>query len=137
MTKDQVNKMLSEYADLPFLSPDPEHNVRNAIDTFPRTQHFDWPDKLIARIKQVMSTPCNTPPALEFKFELLEEATKHNLAVLESTIMTFDKLSTHNKTHRLVRRRNSSRQTSYKWYLASTPFGNIWKTSSLMAANGH
>jgi hypothetical protein len=75
--------MLGEYTDLPFCSPDPKHNVRYAINTFPMTQHFNWPNKLIARIKQVMGTPCNTPSAPEFKFELLEEATKHNLAVLE------------------------------------------------------
>ncbi len=30
-----------------------------------------------------MGTPCSTPSAPEFKFELLEEATKQNLAVLE------------------------------------------------------
>jgi hypothetical protein len=78
-----VNKMLGEYTDLPFLSPDPKQNVCNAIDNFPATQHFNWPDESIARIKQVMGTPCNTPSAPEFKFELSEEATKHNLAVLE------------------------------------------------------
>jgi hypothetical protein len=46
-TKDQVNKMLGEYTDLPFSSPDPKQNVRNAIDDFPTTQNFDWPDDLI------------------------------------------------------------------------------------------
>ncbi len=45
--------------------------------------HFDWPDKLIARIKQVMGTPCNMPSAPEFRFKLSEKATNHNLAVLE------------------------------------------------------
>jgi hypothetical protein len=45
--KDQVNKMLGEYTDLPFSSPDPKENVRNAINNFPTTQHFDWPDNLI------------------------------------------------------------------------------------------
>ncbi len=82
-TKDQVNEMLGEYTDLPFLSLDPKHNIRDAINTFPMTQYFDWPNKLIAHIKQVMGTPCNTPSAPEFKFELSEEVTKHNLAVLE------------------------------------------------------
>jgi hypothetical protein len=80
-TEDQANKMLGEYTDLPFLSPDPKHNVHNAIDTFPTTQHFDWPNKLIACIKQVMGAPFNTPSAPEFKFKLSEEAMKHNLAV--------------------------------------------------------
>ena len=75
--------MLGEYTDLPFLSPDPKHNVRNAINNFLMTQHFDWTNELIAHIKQVMGTPCGTPSAQECKFELLEEATKHNLAVLE------------------------------------------------------
>jgi hypothetical protein len=55
--------------------PDPEHNIRNAMDDFLTTQHFDWPNELIARIKQVMGTPCSTPSAPEFKFKLLEEAT--------------------------------------------------------------
>jgi hypothetical protein len=81
--KDQVNKMIGEYTDIPFLSPDPKHNVCNAINTFPTTQHFNWPNELIAHIKQVMGTPCNTPSAPEFKFKLSEEAMKHNLAVLE------------------------------------------------------
>jgi hypothetical protein len=75
--------MLGEYTDLLFLSPDPEHNVRNAINNIPMTQNFDWPNKLIARIKQVMGTPCSMPSAPEFKFKHSEEATKHNLAVLE------------------------------------------------------
>jgi hypothetical protein len=60
-TKDQVNKMLGEYTDLPFLSPDSKHNVQNAINNFPMIQHFNWPNELIARIKQVMGTPCSTP----------------------------------------------------------------------------
>jgi hypothetical protein len=81
-TNDQVNEMLGEYTDLPFSSPDPKQNVRDAIDNFPTTQHFDWPDNLIERIKQVTSTPCSTPSAPEFKFKLLGEATKHNLLVL-------------------------------------------------------
>jgi hypothetical protein len=68
--KDQVNKMLGEYTDSPFLSPNPKHNVRNAIDNFPTTQHFDWPNELIARIKNVMGTPCSMPSAPELKFEL-------------------------------------------------------------------
>jgi hypothetical protein len=33
--------MLGEYNDLPFLSLDPKHNVRNAIYTFLTTQHVD------------------------------------------------------------------------------------------------
>ncbi len=82
-SKDQVNEMLGEYTDLPFLSSDLKHNVHNAINNFLTTQHFDWPDKLIARIKQVMGTRCSMPSAPEFKFKLLEEATQHNLEVLE------------------------------------------------------
>jgi hypothetical protein len=38
---------------------------------------------LIARIKQVMGTPCSMASAPEFKFKLSEEAMKHNLAVLK------------------------------------------------------
>ncbi len=82
-TKDQVNRMLGEYTDLSFLSPDPKHNVHDAIDNFPTTQHFNWPNELIACIKQVMGTPCSTPSAPEFKFKLSKEATKHILAILE------------------------------------------------------
>ena len=83
-TKDQVKKMLGECNDSPFsFTPDPKSKVRSIIDNFPTTKHFDWPDDLIDRIKQVMGTPCSTPSAPEFKFELSEEATKQNLAVLE------------------------------------------------------
>jgi hypothetical protein len=81
--KDQVNKMLGEDTDLPFLSLDPKHNICNAINNIPTTQHFDWPDELISRIKQVMGFFCSMPSAPEFKFKLLEKATKHNLAFLE------------------------------------------------------
>jgi hypothetical protein len=79
--KDRVNKMLSEYTNLPFSSPDPKQNVRDAINNFLTTQHFNWPDNLIERIKQVTSIPCSMPSAPEFKFKLSEEATKHKLAV--------------------------------------------------------
>jgi hypothetical protein len=82
-TKDQVKRLLGEYTFLNFFSPDPKHNVRDAINNFLTTQHFDWPNKLIAHIKQVMGTPCSTPWAPEFKFKLLGKATKHNLIVLE------------------------------------------------------
>ena len=76
--------MLGECNDSPFsFTPDPKSKVRSIIDNFPTTKHFDWPDDLIGRIKQVMGTPCSTPSAPEFKFELSEEATKQNLAVLE------------------------------------------------------
>jgi hypothetical protein len=46
-TNDQVNKMLGEYTDLPFSSPDPKQNIRNAINDLLTTQNFDWPDDLI------------------------------------------------------------------------------------------
>ncbi len=70
--KDQMNKMLGEYNDLPFLfPPDHESKVCNAIDNFSTTKHFDWPDNLIDHIKQVMGTPCSTTSAPEFKFKLL------------------------------------------------------------------
>jgi hypothetical protein len=55
-TKDLVNKMLGEYTDLPFSSPDPKQNICNAINNFPTTQNFDWPNDPIKRIKQVTST---------------------------------------------------------------------------------
>ena len=67
-----------------FSPPYPTQNVHDTIKDFLKTQHFDWPTtwNLIDRIKQVMNTPCNTSSAPEFKFELPEEATKQNLAVL-------------------------------------------------------
>ena len=84
MPKDQVKKMVGGCNDLPFpFTPDPKSKVRNAITNFLTTKHFEWPDDLLDRIKQVMGTPCCTPSAPEFKFKLLEEATKQNLAVLE------------------------------------------------------
>ncbi len=66
-TKDQVKKMLGECNDSPFpFTPDPKSKVRDAIDNFPTTKHFDWPNNLIDHIKQVMGTPCSTPSAPEF-----------------------------------------------------------------------
>jgi hypothetical protein len=47
---EQVNKILGEYTDLPFYSPDPKQNVDKAIDKL-LTQHFDWPDNKISCIK--------------------------------------------------------------------------------------
>ncbi len=79
-TNNQVNKLVGEYTDLPFYLPDPEQNIRDAINKNP-TQHFDWPNNMISCIKQVLDTPCNTPSAPEFRFELSEEA-KQNLEVL-------------------------------------------------------
>ncbi len=79
----QVTKILGEYTDLPFYSPDPKQNVRNAINGI-LTQHFDWPNSMISCIKRDLGTPCNTPSAPEFRFDLLEEAAKHNLEVLRN-----------------------------------------------------
>ena len=78
--------MLGEFNNLPVSIPaDPEH--RDDVSSIPtRTEkHFDWPNDLIDRIKQVMGMPCSTPSAPEFKFEISEEAMqqKHNLATLE------------------------------------------------------
>jgi len=61
---------------------DPEHRDVPAIPK-PKTNHFDWPDNLIERIKKVMGTPCSTPTASEFRFEISEEAMQHNLEVLD------------------------------------------------------
>ena len=36
----QVNKILGEYTDLPFYSPDPEQDICNSINKLP-TQHFN------------------------------------------------------------------------------------------------
>jgi hypothetical protein len=81
-TNNQVNKILGEYTDLPFYSPDPKQNIHNAIHKL-LTQHFDWPDNMISCIKQVLGTPCNMPSDPEFRFELSEEVAKHNLEVIQ------------------------------------------------------
>jgi hypothetical protein len=81
MTNNQVNKILGEYTDLPYYSPDPKQNIRTAINKL-QSQNIYWPDNMISCIKQVLGTPCNTPSAPEFRFELSEEAAKHNLEVL-------------------------------------------------------
>jgi hypothetical protein len=78
-----VNEMLGESPISPTRIPnDPEHRDVPAIPK-PKTNHFDWPDNLIDRIKKVMGTPCSTPSAPEFRFELSEEAMQHNLEVLD------------------------------------------------------
>jgi hypothetical protein len=81
--KGLVTKMLGEFNNLPVSIPaDPEH--RNNVSSIPtRTEkHFDWPNDLIDRIKQVMGTPCSTPSAPEFIFKITEKAMQHNLATL-------------------------------------------------------
>ena len=84
MMKGHVIKMLGEFNNLPVSIPaDPEH--RDNVSGIPTKseKRFDWPNDLIDRIKQVMGTPCSTPSAPEFKFEISEEAMQHNLATLE------------------------------------------------------
>jgi hypothetical protein len=44
--KNQVNKMIGEYINLPFYSPQPEHRVHNAIRELPN--HNNWPDNLFS-----------------------------------------------------------------------------------------
>ena len=74
--------MLSEYNVPPFF-PAISHAKRpRHYQGFPEDSAFWLAHNLIDRIKQVMNTPCNTSSAPEFKFELPEEATKQNLAVL-------------------------------------------------------
>ena len=78
--------MIGEFNNLPVLSTpvDPEHRDDDVSDIPKNTEkRFDWPNDLIDRIKQVMGTPCSTPSAPEFKFEISEEAMQHNLATLE------------------------------------------------------
>jgi hypothetical protein len=50
MTKDQVNKILGEYINLPFYSPEPEQrvHVHDAIQETPN--HNDWLNNLISLI---------------------------------------------------------------------------------------
>ncbi len=80
---DHVNQMLGEFH-LPLLFPsNPEHHGITDDPVTIEQRCFDWPNDLIDHIKQVMSSSCNTPSPPEFKFEMTEEATKHNLKVLE------------------------------------------------------
>jgi hypothetical protein len=79
-----VNQMLGECHNLPFLFPnDPKHrDVPDNPETIKQCR-FDWPNDLIDCIKQVMGSSCTTPSPPKFMFKMTEEATKHNLAVLE------------------------------------------------------
>ena len=84
-TKGLANKMLDELKNLPIIliPADPEH--RDNVSDIPNKteERFDWPNDLIDRIKQVMGTPCSTPSAPEFKFEISTDAMQHNPATLE------------------------------------------------------
>jgi hypothetical protein len=71
-TKDQVNKMLGEYINLPFYSPEPEQRVHSTIQEL--SNHNDWANNMISLIKNVLGTSCSTPSAPEFSFKLLDEA---------------------------------------------------------------
>jgi len=78
-TKDHVIEMLGEFNNLPVSTPaDPEH--RDNVSAIPNKteERYDWPNDLIDRIKQVMGTPCSTPSAPEFKFEISTDAMQHN-----------------------------------------------------------
>jgi hypothetical protein len=68
MTKDQVNKLLGEYINFAFYSPEPEQRVHDAIQELPNYNY--WPNDLISLIKNVLGTPCDTPSAQEFSFAL-------------------------------------------------------------------
>ena len=81
-TKGHVNEMLGEFINLPTPTPT-DSELRDDVSGIPTTNHFDWPDDLIDRIKKVMGMPCSTPTAPEFMFEISEKAMQHNLAVLE------------------------------------------------------
>jgi hypothetical protein len=74
-TMAHVNQMLGECHNLPLLFPnDPEHH--NVSDN-PETINND----LVNCIKQVMGSSCAKPLPPEFKFKMMGEAVKHNLAV--------------------------------------------------------
>ncbi len=59
MTKDQVNKVLDEYIELPFYSPEPKQRVHNTIQEL--LNHNNWPNNLISLIKKVLGTLFDTP----------------------------------------------------------------------------
>jgi len=60
----------------------PSPTFKKSIRNDPPFSTFDWPNDLIEQIREVMQTPCNTPTAPEFNFELSNEAAKHNKAIL-------------------------------------------------------
>ncbi len=78
-----MNQMLGECNDLPllFLSNPKHHDIPDNPKTI-KQRCFDWPNNLIDCIKKVMGSSCVMPSDPEFKFEMTEEATRHNLAVL-------------------------------------------------------
>jgi hypothetical protein len=43
----------------------------------------DWPNNLIAKVKEVLEVPCPTRTAPEFIFELSDRAAEHNIKILE------------------------------------------------------
>ena len=123
-----MNQMLGEFH-LPNLFPsNPEHCDVTDDPVNIEQCRFDWPNDLIDRIKQVMSSSCTTPSPPEFKFEMTEGAIEHNLEVLEKHEFSLKKA--------WAQERSSGLQTSFVWSLASTHCGIGWKPSSRTEANG-
>jgi hypothetical protein len=49
-TKDKGKKLLGEYINLPFFSPEPDQRVHDAIQVLPN--HNNWPNNLISLIQK-------------------------------------------------------------------------------------
>jgi hypothetical protein len=111
-TNHQVRKILGEYTDLPFYSPDPRQNICGAINELP-TQHFDWPDNMISCIKQVWAHPATH---LQLQNSDLNSWKKQQITILKSSENTTTILVEHlrhKRTHLLVQAKDSSPQTSF------------------------
>jgi hypothetical protein len=135
--KGHVIEMLGEFNNLPVSIPaDPEHRDDVSGISTKTEKRFDWPNDLIDRIKQVMGTPCSTPSAPEFKFEISEEAMQHILATLEKYEFNLGKaLNTHHDSP-LGPGMEFCPPDVLRSIFGLHPCGIEWKTSSKMEANG-
>jgi hypothetical protein len=77
-TKMQLNHILGEHQDLPFLS---QHSKRGTCNN-PLVSTFDWSNNLINQIREVIHTPCDMPTPPEFSLKLTGEAAKQNINIL-------------------------------------------------------
>jgi hypothetical protein len=84
-----------------------------------------------------MQTPCNTPTAPQFNFELSGEAAKHNKAILSKYNFDLGRALKANKDSLLGLGKNSSRQTSSVESLACIHYGLNLRAFSNKAATGH
>jgi hypothetical protein len=132
---DQMNKILCEYVDLPFYSPEPEQRVHDSNQEL--LNHNDWPYNLISLIKNILGTPCNTPSAPEFSFELSDEAGMHNMTVIRKYQFDLGKALEANKGSPLGPGKEFKPPKSFRKFSVFINYGHKWKPSSRMEVFGH